>query len=83
MPKRLPVKRFEELLDRLETLVKTLEDEELDLERSIQAFEEGVALARECHQRLDEAERRVEVLRRRPDGTVGSDPFVPGVEEPA
>jgi exodeoxyribonuclease VII small subunit len=81
VPKTPPVKRFEELLDRLEDLVKTLEGEELDLERSIRAFEEGVALARECHQRLDEAERRVEVLRRRPDGTLASEPLAAGGEE--
>lgn len=62
--------------------MKTLEGEGLDLESSLRAFEEGVALARQCHQRLDEAERRVEVLRRRPDGTVAGEPFTPGREEP-
>ena len=67
--------RFEEILDRLEAIVNSLESEELDLERSIQAFEEGVALARECHRRLDDAEHRVEVLRRGQDGRVESERF--------
>lgn len=69
--------RFEDLLAQLEGLVKALESENLDLERSIQAFEEGVKIARECHRRLDEAERRVEVLRRLPSGEVESEPFEP------
>lgn len=70
-----PDARFEDILQRLETIVKSLESEELDLERSIQAFEEGVALARACHRRLDDAERRVEALRRSSDGSVVSEPF--------
>ena len=75
MPKAAAPKRFEELLDRLEAIVRALESEELDLDRSLHAFEEGVALAWECHQRLDEAERRVEVLRRGPGNSVLSEPF--------
>lgn len=81
MPKAAAPKRFEELLDRLESLVRSLESEELDLERSIQAFEEGVALARQCHERLDEAERRVEVLRRGPGGSVVREAFEGGEGE--
>ena len=81
MPKTETPTRFEELLARLETIVKDLESEGLDLERSLEAFEEGTAIARECHQRLDEAERRVELLRRSPAGDVVSEPFEPG-EEP-
>jgi exodeoxyribonuclease VII small subunit len=73
--------RFEEILDRLETIVNSLESQELDLEQSVQAFEEGVALARECHRRLDDAERRVEVLRRAPDGSVIAEPFDTGKAE--
>lgn len=67
--------RFEDLLARLEAIVESLEAEDLDLERSIEAFEEGVTIARQCHQRLDEAERRVEALRRTPDGGVAGEPF--------
>lgn len=70
-----PEPRFEDLLARLESIVKQLESEELDLERSIAAFEEGVKLSRECHNRLDEAERKVELLRRLPTGEVTSEPF--------
>jgi exodeoxyribonuclease VII small subunit len=68
------------MLTRLEAIVKDLESEELDLERSIEAFEEGMTIARECHRRLDEAERRVEVLRRSPTGEVTGEPFQPEEE---
>ncbi|MBI5015149.1 MAG: exodeoxyribonuclease VII small subunit [Deltaproteobacteria bacterium] len=67
--------RFEELLARLESIVRALESEELDLEASLLAYEEGVKLARACHERLDEADRRVEVLRRLPSGAVTSEPL--------
>ncbi|MBI5440236.1 MAG: exodeoxyribonuclease VII small subunit [Deltaproteobacteria bacterium] len=67
--------RFEDLLARLEQLVQALECEDLDLEGSIQAYEEGVRIARACHQKLDEAERRVEVLRRLPSGEVLAEPL--------
>ncbi len=67
--------RFEDLLARLESIVRQLESEELDLERSIEAFEEGVKLSRECHKRLDEAERKVELLRRLPGGEITSEPL--------
>lgn len=73
--------RFEDLLARLEAIVKSLEAEDLDLERSLEAFEEGVGIARQCHQRLDEAERRVEALRRLPDGGVAGEPFEPRPED--
>ena len=75
MPQTEPQSRFEDLLARLESIVKNLESEELDLERSIEAFEEGVKLARECHRRLDDAERKVELLRRLPTGETVGEPF--------
>lgn len=67
--------RFEDLLARLEAIVKSLESEDLELESSLEAYEEGVRLARECHARLDEADRRVEVLRRLPSGEVATQPL--------
>ncbi|MGD8907932.1 MAG: exodeoxyribonuclease VII small subunit [Chromatiales bacterium] len=46
----------------LETLVETLEQGDLALEASLQAFERGVALTRVCQQALDEAEQKVKIL---------------------
>lgn len=56
------VKDFETALAELEGIVKTLEEGDLSLERSLQLFERGVQLSRYCHQRLEEAERRIEIL---------------------
>ena len=55
-------KRFEEILERLEGLVGRLESGELSLEESLEAYEHGVRLAQAGTERLDEAERRLEVL---------------------
>lgn len=80
MPSAETSERFEDLLSRLEAIVRALESEELDLERSIEAFEEGVGIAQECHRRLDEAERKVERLRQLPSGEIVSEPFEPDQE---
>ena len=56
------IKDFESALTELETTVKTLEAGDLALDKSLALFERGVELSRFCHQRLEEAERRIEVL---------------------
>ncbi len=56
------IKDFESALSELEALVKTLEDGNLTLEKSLELFERGVELSRYCHARLEEAEKRIEVL---------------------
>lgn len=53
---------FEEVLERLQTVVEQLEEGDLPLEESLAMFEEGVRLSRAGAKRLDEAERRVEEL---------------------
>ena len=53
---------FEEALRRLEALVESLEADETGLEEALQAYEEGVELARFCLQRLETAELRVQEL---------------------
>lgn len=53
---------FEEALARLEAIVDRLEEGDMELEAALTAFEEGVALTRHCASRLDQAERRIEVL---------------------
>ena len=53
---------FENSLKKLEGIVTQLEEGELSLEESLKLFEDGVKLSRECQERLDQAERRIEVL---------------------
>jgi exodeoxyribonuclease VII small subunit len=59
---------FESSLVALERIVRELERGELPLEKSLELFEEGVRLSRECQERLNEAERRIEVLLQDGDG---------------
>ena len=54
--------KFEEALGRLEEIVRRMEAGDMSLEESLKAFEEGIKLARVCSRKLDEAERRVEML---------------------
>jgi len=56
------IKDFESAIAELETIVKTLEEGDLALEKSLALFERGVTLSRFCHSKLEEAERRVEIL---------------------
>ncbi len=53
---------FEQSLAELETLVSAIEQGDLSLEQSLVAFEQGVRLTKECQQRLQDAEQRVQVL---------------------
>jgi len=57
-----PVGEFEAAMQELETIVQSLERGELKLEQSLQLFERGVALARQCRQSLQSAELKVHDL---------------------
>ena len=88
MAKRKPVAgttapTFEDALARLETIVHELEEADLPLERSLAVFEEGVRLSRLLHERLNEAERKVEILMKNEDGEKVPVPFTAGVEAAA
>jgi exodeoxyribonuclease VII small subunit len=57
-------KSFETSLEALEQIVQDLEEGDLPLEKSLELFEQGIRLSRECQERLSQAERRIEVLLR-------------------
>ena len=61
---------FEEALKSLENVVAKLESGEIKLEESIRLFEEGMKLSSLCQKRLDDADRKIEVLLRKPGGVV-------------
>ncbi len=67
--------KFEEAFQKLEAIVKKLEDGNLSLEESLKAFEEGVRLSRLCSKKLDEAEKKVEILLKDNEGRLVSKPF--------
>jgi exodeoxyribonuclease VII small subunit len=53
---------FEKKLNRLEEIVQKMEKGELALDESLQLFEEGVKLSRDCHSQLTKAEAQVKKL---------------------
>lgn len=55
-------KNFEESVRRLEEIVKSLESGDTGLDDSLKLYEEGVALVRFCHQKLDSAEQKIRIL---------------------
>ena len=70
-------KSFETSLAELERIVTKLEDGDLPLEESLELFEKGIKLSRECRERLTKAERRIEILMKGVDGDIGVEDFIP------
>lgn len=71
---------FEQSLADLQALVERLESGELSLEDSLNAFEQGIRLTRECQGALSQAEQKVQMLLER-DGELEEAPF--DADEPA
>ncbi|MEQ8312822.1 MAG: exodeoxyribonuclease VII small subunit [Gammaproteobacteria bacterium] len=65
---------FEDALEELEELVSSMEEGELSLEESLQAFEKGIKLTRECQAALKKAEQKVQVLLDESGATEDLDP---------
>jgi exodeoxyribonuclease VII small subunit len=68
-------KAFEEALRELEEIVNRLEQGDLPLEEALQLFEDGVKLSRYCHTKLNEAQKRVEILLKDESGKMTAQPF--------
>ena len=66
---------FEKGLGRLEELVHELESDDLNLDKSLELFEEGIKLTRMLNKKLDEAEKRLEVLSKDPEGEPVTEDF--------
>jgi exodeoxyribonuclease VII small subunit len=66
--------KFEECLQRLETIVEELEKGEVPLEKSLTLFEEGMQLSGACRKELEEAEGKVEMLLKQ-NGKLQAEPF--------
>lgn len=73
----MATEKFETSLKKLEDVVRRLEGGSLSLDDALKAFEEGVRHASFCSKKLDEAERKVEVLLKRKDGSFSREPFEP------
>lgn len=66
---------FESAFHKLESIVKKLEGEELPLDESLRLFEEGIGLSRFCHQRLEEVEKKIELILADAKGQPRTEPF--------
>jgi exodeoxyribonuclease VII small subunit len=75
MAARRTSNEFEKSFQQLEKIVQRLEAEELPLDESLQLFEEGIRLSRFCHQRLEEVEKKIELILADAKGQPVSEPF--------
>lgn len=73
-------RKFEDELKDLEAIVAQIDSGELSLEESITAFERGVGLVRSLNQKLDEVERKVELLMRNAQGELKTAPYEPAAK---
>ena len=71
----MAAEKFETSLKRLEEIVKRLEGGDLPLDDAIKAFEEGVRHAAICNRKLNEAEKKVELLLKQKDGSFRTELF--------
>ena len=69
--------QFEEAVKRLQIIVEKLERGDLPLEQAMDAFAEGMQLVQTCHQKLEEAEKKVQILTKDQQGDWSTAPFEP------
>jgi exodeoxyribonuclease VII small subunit len=72
-----PTPNFETNLARLDSIVRQLEEPDLPLEKALHLYEEGMQLSTTCQKQLEQAEGRVEILRKRAGGQMVPEPFEP------
>lgn len=66
---------FEKAFQQLEKIVQRLESEELSLDESLKLFEQGISLSRFCHSRLEEVEKKIELILSDAKGEPITEPF--------
>jgi exodeoxyribonuclease VII small subunit len=67
--------KFEKAMKRLESIVDELEKGEMDIDKSLEAFEEGIKMSRLCSKKLNEAERKIEQLTKNEKGELTTSLF--------
>jgi len=71
----MPEVKFEEALERLNEIVENLESGDLSLDESLKVYEEGVKLIKLCTERLNEAQKKIEILVKE-EGKLTPKPFI-------
>ena len=67
--------KFEKAMTRLENIVEELERGDLDIDKSLEIFEEGIKMSRVCSKKLNEAEAKIEKLTKSKKGEVTTELF--------
>jgi exodeoxyribonuclease VII small subunit len=65
---------FEKAIEELENIVKKLEGGKATLDQTLELFEKGMELGKFCTEKLDNIERKIEILVKGPDG-IKKEPF--------
>jgi exodeoxyribonuclease VII small subunit len=73
-------KSFEDAMARLDAIVAQLEEDKLPLDEMLSRYEEGIALARYCGDKLEAAEQKVRLIAQKADGSVTLESFDDGEE---
>lgn len=74
-PKSARPESFEKNVERLDAIVRQLDDADLPLEKALQLYEEGMKLSEVCQKQLQEAEGRIQVLMKKAGGKIVAEPF--------
>ena len=69
-------KTFEQAMEQLEKIVEELETGDLPLDKAMQKFEEGMELTRFCTRKLDDTEKKINLLLRDKAGNVAEQPLL-------
>ena len=81
MAARRTSNEFEKSFQQLEKIVQRLESEELSLDESLELFEQGISLSRFCHQKLEQIEKKIELILADAKGEPVTEPFEPEEED--
>ena len=71
---------FEASLKRLETIVDEMENTELDMDKAMKLFEEGISLVNECSNKLNETKKKIEIILEK-NGKIDKENFVEDKKE--
>ncbi len=77
----MPGLSFEKAIQKLEKIVEKLESSNIDIDGSLKVFEEGVKLSRFCSKKLDEAEKKIELLLKNEKGEFRTELFPGSMEK--
>lgn len=69
------IKSFEKMLEEIKKIVDTLEEGKLPLDESIEKFEKGAALIKQCYQDLESVKKKISLIVERNDGTFDLEDF--------